>query len=266
MLMSHAIGSGMAGWGTMTPFTLSGFCIAVTCCLLATFIFWRSPRTELNHLMAWFNVFVGLWGLGTMLAGMARTPETAIRSWRLAHIGGFPLGMVFYHIAGRLSGIHGRPSVKSVYWFAAMAVLLSVTGLAMSDTQWLFGSLHYFRANRLYGLLLAIWLSIVVLGHRRLSVSTSQDRGSLMVVIEDTGNGMAAAELKRLGDPFFTTKPHGTGLGLSIVKGLVAEHRGQIIFDSELGRGTRCTLAFPVVPAVSLKGVDQLTHDATAER
>ena len=51
-------------------------------------------------------------------------------------------------------------------------------------------------------------------------------------------------------DPFFTTKPvgQGTGLGLSIVRQIVDQPGGQVFIDSEVGRGTRITLNFPVRP------------------
>ncbi|MBI3321505.1 MAG: GAF domain-containing protein [Candidatus Omnitrophica bacterium] len=161
----------------MTPLASSGLLITLTCFSLAAFIFLRAPRSLLNQLMVRFNVFVGVWGLGTMFAGMARTPDAAIWSWRLAHVGGFPLGMAFYHLSCVMSGRARRPSVKTAYLFALAASLLSVTGLAMAHTQWLFGSLHYHRANLLYRVLLIIWLGIVILGHQRLFLSYRRAHG-----------------------------------------------------------------------------------------
>ena len=152
----------------MTPFAVSGLLITLTCFSLAALIYLRAPRAPVNTLMILFNVFVGFWGLGTMLAGMAKNPNAALWSWRLAHAGGFPLGVTFYHLSSMLC----RTSRKHVIWFAyvwgAIAVLLCVTGPAMSDTQWLFGSLHYYRANSLFTLLFAVWVGIVVLGHWQL--------------------------------------------------------------------------------------------------
>ena len=62
-------------------------------------------------------------------------------------------------------------------------------------------------------------------------------------MVEDTGVGIGADDLPRIGDPFFQARSSydrrhdGTGLGLSIVKGLLALHGGDIEIASRLGRG-----------------------------
>ncbi len=67
------------------------------------------------------------------------------------------------------------------------------------------------------------------------------------VEVEDNGVGIRADELKRVFEPFFSTrrKGTGTGLGLSIVKNIVEEHRGTIEIDSEAGRGTTVLVTLP---------------------
>lgn len=70
------------------------------------------------------------------------------------------------------------------------------------------------------------------------------------VVIEfaDTGRGISATDLKRVWEPFFTSKAEGkgTGLGLSICSRIVEEHGGMISLESEVGKGTTVRLALPV--------------------
>jgi PAS domain S-box-containing protein len=66
-------------------------------------------------------------------------------------------------------------------------------------------------------------------------------------IFEDNGVGMTEEVRQKIFDPFFTTKGvKGTGLGLSTSYGTVARHGGSITVESELGRGSRFCIAFPV--------------------
>ncbi len=73
--------------------------------------------------------------------------------------------------------------------------------------------------------------------------------GQVQIEIEDDGMGISPDLLPKLFEPFFTTKEHGrgVGLGLAISKSILERHGGRIGVTSELGRGTRFTLTFPVV-------------------
>ncbi|NUQ76647.1 MAG: PAS domain S-box protein [Polyangiaceae bacterium] len=66
--------------------------------------------------------------------------------------------------------------------------------------------------------------------------------------IRDTGTGIAPDALRRIFDPFYTTKPVGvgTGLGLSICHGIVAQLGGEIVVSSELGKGSTFSVLLPV--------------------
>ncbi len=70
-------------------------------------------------------------------------------------------------------------------------------------------------------------------------------RGFAAIIIEDTGVGIAEDDLKRMFDPFFSTKEMGRGLGLAAVKGMVRAHSGKIEVQSEPGRGTRIRVLLP---------------------
>jgi hypothetical protein len=66
--------------------------------------------------------------------------------------------------------------------------------------------------------------------------------------ISDTGSGIAPEHLKRIYDPFFTTKgpKHGTGLGLAVSYGIIQEHSGTMNVESEVGRGTTFRIDLPL--------------------
>ena len=73
----------------------------------------------------------------------------------------------------------------------------------------------------------------------------------LEISVSDTGIGIAAADLGRLGKPFeqieseYTKVKEGTGLGLALVRGLVHLHGGTMTIESALGEGTTVRLVFP---------------------
>jgi signal transduction histidine kinase len=66
-------------------------------------------------------------------------------------------------------------------------------------------------------------------------------------VVSDTGEGISEESLRKVFDPFYTTKDAkgNTGLGLSISKGIIDRHQGTIVIESDPGRGTRVTIGLP---------------------
>ena len=81
-----------------------------------------------------------------------------------------------------------------------------------------------------------------------IGVSTSlEDEGRKVAVrISDAGSGISAEDINRIFDPFFTNKKSGTGLGLSISYGIVKGHGGDIVVESEEGKGTTFVISLPV--------------------
>jgi len=73
------------------------------------------------------------------------------------------------------------------------------------------------------------------------------DRTMILIGIQDTGEGIPAADLSHIFDPFFTTKAQGTGLGLSVAHGIIHEHGGLIDVKSAPGYGTTFTIAIPLL-------------------
>lgn len=65
--------------------------------------------------------------------------------------------------------------------------------------------------------------------------------------IEDTGAGIPPEQMRRVFDPFYTTKGDGTGLGLAICHGIVEQHQGEIQLESEVGKGTAVSVRLPLI-------------------
>jgi two-component system, cell cycle sensor histidine kinase DivJ len=85
------------------------------------------------------------------------------------------------------------------------------------------------------------------------TVSAAVEGSRLLLRVRDNGVGIAADDLKRIGDPFFQAgktyqrRHEGTGLGLSIVKSLVGMHAGEMTVQSKVDEGTTVIVALPLV-------------------
>ena len=82
-----------------------------------------------------------------------------------------------------------------------------------------------------------------------LTFSTRLEADEVVVEVVDTGEGIAPEDIRRIYDPFFSTrkKTGGNGLGLAISYGIVQEHGGEMEVESGLHQGTRFRLSFPAV-------------------
>jgi len=96
-------------------------------------------------------------------------------------------------------------------------------------------------------------------GHLAITARQEKD-GNLVFAVGDDGCGIPQADLKRIFDPFFSTKKKagGTGLGLSITFSLVQELGGSMTVESEVGKGTTFTITMPI------KGPKKAANENTA--
>lgn len=102
---------------------------------------------------------------------------------------------------------------------------------------------------------------------RRLTVGARPVRNcdAVEVFVSDSGHGIAEEDLRRVFDPFFTTRAvgEGTGLGLSICYGIVRDHGGQIGVTSRVGVGTTFSLLLPAQQAAPLASALVAHRDPT---
>lgn len=80
---------------------------------------------------------------------------------------------------------------------------------------------------------------------------------SIAIEVKDTGPGISKENLKRITDPFFTTKRDdgGTGLGLSISEKIISEHHGQLVLSSKQGEGLNAKILLPIKKIGSSKSI-----------
>lgn len=88
-------------------------------------------------------------------------------------------------------------------------------------------------------------------------VTLEQDgTDQLLITIKDNGCGISKERLKRLGEPFYSSKEKGTGLGLTVSFKIVQAHKGTIHFESQKQIGTTVSIYFPL--SQSVENIDKL--------
>ncbi|WP_436517472.1 two-component regulator propeller domain-containing protein [Ekhidna sp. To15] len=82
-----------------------------------------------------------------------------------------------------------------------------------------------------------------------ITIRTKIEGGNIMIEFIDSGHGIKPENLKKITEPFFSTKDpgKGTGLGLSITYAIINEHRGSLKYTSKWGEGTTATIKLPLI-------------------
>ncbi|MDP3630469.1 MAG: ATP-binding protein [Actinomycetota bacterium] len=80
-----------------------------------------------------------------------------------------------------------------------------------------------------------------------IEVRACANEGFVSVAVSDTGPGIPSDDLKKVFDPFYSTRDEGTGLGLTIVHRILDEHDGHIEVASAEGTGTTFTVSIPII-------------------
>ena len=90
-------------------------------------------------------------------------------------------------------------------------------------------------------------------GEGRLDITVEDSPNNVVILVKDTGKGIARKNFKNVFNPGFTTKKRGWGLGLTLVKRIIEEyHNGQIyIKESEVGKGTTFGIELPKIKSES---------------
>lgn len=78
----------------------------------------------------------------------------------------------------------------------------------------------------------------------KIDIAIQAEKDYIEIVIKDEGEGIPEDILKRIGEPFLTTKEKGTGLGLMISYKIIEDHQGTVKVKSKIGEGTTFTIRF----------------------
>ncbi|MEZ2716419.1 PAS domain S-box protein [Niallia circulans] len=80
-----------------------------------------------------------------------------------------------------------------------------------------------------------------------IDINVKKEKGNISILIKDSGIGMSKEQLKKIGEPFFTTKKEGNGLGLMVSFKIIENLNGKVYVDSELNKGTSFHITLPSV-------------------
>jgi signal transduction histidine kinase len=95
-------------------------------------------------------------------------------------------------------------------------------------------------------------------------VEGGDGRGRAVIVVDDNGPGVPAAERARVFDPYVTTKENGTGLGLAIVRKIVIDHGGDVTLSSSPLGGARFEVAIPAGAPAEVAAKSEAKSEASA--
>jgi PAS domain S-box-containing protein len=166
-----------------------------------------------------------------------------------------PLGPVVREAAQLLSvGLQGDIAVRTELDPSCPPVLFDAGQIHQVIMNLGTNSLHAMKEKGLLNIELRRIVPSTEFRERNPQVTTEH---TVCLTIRDNGSGMDEAVLKRIFEPFYTTKTfgRGTGLGLAMVHAIVNSHNGAIVVESAPGTGTKFDLYFPQAPAMGAPAV-----------
>ncbi|MBI4651375.1 EAL domain-containing protein [Candidatus Desantisbacteria bacterium] len=160
----------------MNLFAIAGLSVCISCILLSliTIIFGKS---KLHNKLLAFNIVVAIWGFGLFLIGIAKNEQQAILAWKIAHLGGFFIGPIFYTLVCDLTSVNRKKIIISGYIEACIFILLSFgTNILFNKTRMAF-NIIFLKLNLLYFIGLFIYIIFVILSFYELVVFLKNTHG-----------------------------------------------------------------------------------------
>lgn len=102
--------------------------------------------------------------------------------------------------------------------------------------------------NRLCQVLVNILKNSVEATPSKVILKTHITNQDILIIIEDNGVGISEDIMKRIYEPFYTTKQYGTGLGISLSNEIISAHNGKLEYNSVYGKGTIVKITLPLFP------------------
>ena len=165
----------------MNLYSLASLSLGVACIFLAIIVF-RHSKARLHVIWAWFNVVVGIWGMGSFLVGISNTYQQALLSWKLTYVGAVFISTLFYHVVHEFCQTKSNRFLIFAYTqsFIFLILILTTNGI-VGPLQYLFDSFFYISATPIYTVWVLIWLLVVFISWVMIEGSKIEDEQQLTI-------------------------------------------------------------------------------------
>jgi signal transduction histidine kinase len=151
----------------MNLFAIAGLSCSIATIIIAVLTYFFG-KAKIHRILLFFNLMVALWGGGLYIVGIANTEQTALLGWKVAHLGGLFIGVLFYHMVKVFCGIHGN---KLLYFAYIQAIFFNVLNLGtkslINKTRFVFG-LYYNDVTPFLIVGIIIYVFFVILSYYEL--------------------------------------------------------------------------------------------------
>ncbi len=145
----------------MTLFAIAGLSLSIFCFCLSLFIL-RFGQSKVHHTWAAFNIVVALWGFGTFLVGISKSPDHAALTWRFAYGVGSLVISTFYHFVYTFCELKKRNTLRTIYALAVAFIPINLFAPGfIHEITYIFDGIYYHKATPLFSLFMA-YLAVVV--------------------------------------------------------------------------------------------------------
>lgn len=146
----------------MNLFSLASLSLGIACFLLA-YIIACYAKGKMHWFWAFFNVSLGVWGIGTFFVGVSDTYNGALVAWKFAYVGVLLVPILFYHMIHFFCGLENKNFLKFIYLQGSIVILVNIlTDYFVGKLDYLFNEFYYHQVTKTYFFFFIIWVSIVI--------------------------------------------------------------------------------------------------------
>lgn len=164
---------------TLPLFSIAGASLSITCFFLVALLLVYG-KSALHKTWLFFNLAVGLWGIGAFFIGITKESQTALMLWRIVHIAIAFIPIFMLHVVCKLCELRSKKLLYFAYIQGIIFSMLSLTSvLFIPSVRFVFNSFYYDVSGPLFHPFFAIWGFLVGYAHYKLFVAFLHSSGKL---------------------------------------------------------------------------------------